>query len=416
MISAIIGAQWGDEGKGKITDFLAQKNDYVVRYQGGNNAGHTLYINQKKYVLHLIPSGILNPNARCLIAQGVVINPKVLIEELDYLKSNDIVPTSAQLGISLQAPVITSYHVLLDQMRESKNDKQKIGTTGKGIGPCYEDLTARKALLMKDLLDKNTIQKKLENILLEKNVLFKNLYGSNFVAIEEETENLYQYGQILKPYLCDTLTELNIASKKKQNILFEGAQGVLLDINFGSYPYVTSSSPSLGGIINGTGLAKIPDNVIGIAKAYCTRVGEGPFPTELFDETGKEIQRIGNEFGATTGRIRRCGWLDLPMLKYSCMVSGINQIILTKLDILHHFSEIKVCYKYIYKNQEYSCFNQSMNFSEIEPVYKTFKAPQINNKELSDDAKAYLSYIEEELEIPIKIVAIGPEREDLIMR
>lgn len=416
MISAIIGAQWGDEGKGKITDFLAQKNDYVVRYQGGNNAGHTLYINQKKYVLHLIPSGILNPNARCLIAQGVVINPKVLIEELDYLKLSDIVPTSAQLGISLQAPVITSYHILLDQMRESQNDKQKIGTTGKGIGPCYEDLTARKALLMKDLLDKKTIQKKLENILQEKNILFKNLYGSSFTAIEEETENLYQYGQILKPYLCDTLTELNIASEKKQNILFEGAQGVLLDINFGSYPYVTSSSPSLGGIINGTGLAKIPDNVMGITKAYCTRVGEGPFPTELFDETGKEIQRIGNEFGATTGRIRRCGWLDLPMLKYSCMVSGINQIILTKLDILHHFDEIKVCYKYIYENQEYSCFNQSMNFSSIEPVYKTFKAPKINNKELSDDAKAYLSYIEKELEIPIKIVAIGPEREDLIMR
>lgn len=414
---AIIGSQWGDEGKGKITDLLSQKCDVVVRYQGGNNAGHTIIVGDRKIVLHLIPSGILHDHCASVIGHGVVFDPEAFKKELENVLTNDIEVNAKKLKISSNCSVITTYNKILDGQRESKGPV-KIGTTGKGIGPAYEDKVSRKGLKLKDLLDLETLKTKLSANLIEKEALFKNLYEVEYPTVEEEANRLFELGKVIAPFLCDTFSILDHAVKEGKNILFEGAQGVLLDIDYGSYPFVTSSSTSYGGIFTGAGMpsGKV-DEVLGITKAYTTRVGEGPFPTELFSDVGEFIQTKGGEFGATTGRKRRCGWLDLPLLKYAVKSSSLTSIALTKVDILSGMDELKVCKSYMYEGKEIDCAYPGIDLTKIEPVYTDLKPFDDDFKgEPSENLKAYIELIEKELEIPISILAFGPERNEITFR
>ncbi len=415
---AIIGAQWGDEGKGKITDLLGQKADLVVRFQGGNNAGHTIVFGNTKIVLHQIPSGILHNNCVSVIAHGVVFEPEAFLEELEQIKPYTTV-TPERLKISLNATVITSYHKLLDGLREDAA-KNKIGTTKKGIGPAYEDKIGRRAVKVKDLLDKQKLSERLEVMLSEKAHLFEHLYKSEFPKLEEELERLYNLGQKIKPYITDTFSYIDDAVKLDKKILFEGAQGILLDIDYGSYPFVTSSSTAMAGVFTGAGLSTgVIDERLGIVKAYTTRVGAGPFPTEIFEPIGEKIQQIGHEFGATTGRKRRCGWLDLPMLKYAVKASALTSIVLTKVDVLSGLEELKVCYAYIVDGKQYDCAYPGLDLSEATPLYKSlapFNDSFKNNNIYSIELQEYLYLIESELGIPVGMLAYGPEREEIDFR
>lgn len=414
---AIIGSQWGDEGKGKITDLLGQKCDVVVRFQGGNNAGHTIIVEDKKIVLHLIPSGILHDHCTSVIGHGVVFDPEAFRVELANVIENDIKVNPTKLKISGNAAVITMYNKILDAQRESKGPI-KIGTTGKGIGPAYEDKISRRGIKLKDLLDKNELIKKLTHNFSEKEFLLKNMYQAEYPTIEEEANRLFELGKIVAPFMCDTFSFLDHAVKDNKNILFEGAQGILLDIDYGSYPYVTSSSTSYGGIFTGAGMpsGKV-DEVLGITKAYTTRVGEGPFPTELFTEVGEFIQKKGGEFGATTGRKRRCGWLDLPLLKYAVKASSLTSIALTKVDILSGMDELKVCKSYMYNGEEIRCAYPGIDLSKVEPIFTDLKPFEDDFKgEPSQNLKDYIELIEKELEIPISILAFGPERSEIAFR
>jgi adenylosuccinate synthase len=415
---AIIGAQWGDEGKGKITDLLGQNSDVVVRFQGGNNAGHTIIFDGKKIVLHQIPSGILHQNCVSVIAHGVVFEPEAFMQELKMVKEHiDITPE--RLKISLNATVITSYHKLLDAIREGKG-KKKIGTTGKGIGPAYEDKVARRAIKVKDLFDRENLHEKLSIALEEKMFLFENYYKTEVPTIESEVERLFNYGQELKAFVIDTFSYIDEALSSKKNVLFEGAQGVLLDIDYGSYPYVTSSSTGAAGIFTGAGVPSgIVEEKLGIVKAYTTRVGEGPMPTELNDAIGDKIQEIGQEFGATTGRRRRCGWLDLPILKYSVKASSLTSIALTKVDILSGLEELKVCYAYEIDGKEYDCAFPGLDLEKATPLYKslkpfndTFDKENVYSAELQE----YIELIEEALGIKVGILAFGPDRTQIHFR
>lgn len=415
---AIIGAQWGDEGKGKITDLLGQKADYVVRFQGGNNAGHTIIVEDKKFVLHQIPSGILHQNCVSIIAHGVVFEPEAFLEEVDSIKDYvDVTPE--RLKISLNATLITRYHKILDALREGQG-KRKIGTTGKGIGPAYEDKIGRRAIKIKDLFNKEVLFNKLSIALEEKSYLFENLYKVEYPSIEEEVERLYGFGQQLFAYVTDTFSLIDKATQENKKVLYEGAQGVLLDIDYGSYPYVTSSSTGAAGIYTGAGVTNgIVSEKLGIVKAYTTRVGEGPMPTEIKEEIGERIQQIGHEFGATTGRKRRCGWLDLPSLKYSVKASSITSIALTKLDVLSGLEELKVCYAYEIDGVEYDCAYPGLDLSSATPKYKDlspfkedFSSSQNYTKELND----YIKLIETSLNIPVGILAYGPERSQIHFR
>jgi len=332
---AIIGTQWGDEGKGKIVDLLAEKAHIVVRFQGGNNAGHTLVVNGKKHIFHLIPSGILHEPTVCMIGNGVVIDPSVLIEEIQKLETNGIPVSGKKLIISLRAHVIMPYHKALDIARESRKGKSKIGTTGRGIGPCYEDKVARNGIRMEDLLDKNTLLEKLKIILEEKNFLFEHYYHQQPFSPEAIAEEYSAYGQKLAPFIGDVSTRLDQAIKEGRHILFEGAQGTHLDIDHGTYPYVTSSNTISGNICCGSGISPLAINqIIGVAKAYTTRVGGGPFPTELADELGNWLRDRGGEYGSTTGRPRRCGWFDATMVRVAKRVNGLTSLAITKLDVL----------------------------------------------------------------------------------
>jgi adenylosuccinate synthase len=416
---AIVGAQWGDEGKGKITDYLSQKSDLVVRYQGGNNAGHTIIVDGQKTVLHLIPSGIMHKNCTSVIAHGVVFDPSAFFDEVASV-SHSCTITPENLRISGNCSIITSYHKILDATREDQG-AQKIGTTCKGIGPCYEDKTSRKGLKLSHLLDKEFLRKRLMISLEEKIPLFETFYKVPYPDPEEEVERLFALGQRLAPFITDTFSLIDQAAKENKKILYEGAQGILLDIDYGSYPYVTSSSTSTGGIFTGS-LApggKV-DEVIGIAKAYTTRVGEGPFPTELSTPIGVAIQKKGHEFGATTGRKRRCGWIDLPLLKYSAKAANLTSIALTKVDVLADFDSIQVCYAYEYEGKEFDCAYPGLDLYKVKPLYKEFKGftdkfdsdEACNN--LSTELKAYMSYIEEKIETPIGILAYGPDRKQVL--
>ncbi|MBL6988606.1 MAG: adenylosuccinate synthase [Bacteriovoracaceae bacterium] len=415
---AIIGSQWGDEGKGKITDLLGANCDVVVRYQGGNNAGHTIVVKNEKIVLHLIPSGILRSNCLSVIGHGVVFDPEAFKEELETISAAGIKVDHNRLKISANCTIITRYNQILDKARENFGTT-KIGTTGKGIGPTYEDKASRKALKLKDLLNKDILAKTLKESIFEKKVLFEHLYNVECPPLEEEVDRLYQLGQIIKPYVCDTFSIIDKAASEGKKIMYEGAQGVLLDIDYGSYPFVTSSNTSYGGVYTGAGLpGKHLDEVLGITKAYTTRVGEGPFPTELTDDIGVQIQQIGLEFGATTGRRRRCGWIDLPLLKYSVKASNLTSIALTKVDVLSGLSELKVCYAYQYEGKQVDCAYQGIDLSKVEPMYMDL-APFNDDFSKNDFSKQLIDYIttiEKFIGIPIGILSYGAERDEIIFR
>jgi adenylosuccinate synthase len=413
---AIIGAQWGDEGKGKITDLLAEKSDLVVRYQGGHNAGHTIWVDGKKTVLHVIPSGVLHPHCTSVIGHGVVLEPENFLFELNRIKNVTKV-TPDNLKVSETATVITNYHKLLDAARESQGT-EKIGTTCKGIGPAYEDKIARRAVKVKDLFDKDILTRRLAVGYSEKAMLFKNLYQVQFPSIEEEVERLYKLGQSMKEYVCDTFSLIDNSLSKGKRVLYEGAQGILLDVDYGTYPYVTSSSTSASGIYNGAGIPNHKlEEVIGVAKAYTTRVGEGPFPTELFDEIGNTIQVKGNEIGATTGRKRRCGWLDIPLLRYAIKCSQLTSIALTKLDILSDLSELKICYAYEVDGKTVDCAYPGINLYNAKPLFKSFKPfkDDFTGKN-SAELDQYMSFIQETLGIPVSIYAYGPDRNQIVFK
>jgi adenylosuccinate synthase len=414
---AIIGAQWGDEGKGKITDLLAEKCDLVVRYQGGHNAGHTIWVNGQKTVLHVIPSGVLHSQCLSVIGHGVVLEPENFLTELSRIKGvTNVSPDN--LKLSSTATVITSYHKLLDAARESQGP-EKIGTTGKGIGPAYEDKVSRRGIKVKDLLDKDTLVRRLGSGYAEKAILFKHLYQIDIPTISDEVERLYNLGQSLKDYVTDTFSLIDQKLSQGKRILYEGAQGILLDIDYGTYPYVTSSSTAGAGIYTGAGLpGKKLEEVIGVAKAYTTRVGEGPFPTELFDELGVEIQTKGNEFGATTGRKRRCGWLDIPLLRYSVKCSQLTSIALTKLDILSNLKELKICYAYEVNGKVVDCAYPGINLYNAKPLLKDFTpfTDSFDGGKPSKELEAYMNFIQENLGIPVGIYAYGPDRNQVVFR
>lgn len=416
----IIGTQWGDEGKGKLTNLLAHKADYVVRYQGGNNAGHTIWIDDNKYVFHLLPSGIIEKNKKCVLGNGLVIDPEALIEEIDLLKKRKI-NISNRLLISENAHIVMPYHKLIDTFRETS--KIKIGTTKRGIGPAYEDKYARIGIRVIDYINEDIFQTLLKNNLNEKKAII-----NQFTSINKlKSEIIATRKKILKEfkkYVSNTAIILNKEIKKDKKILFEGAQGIMLDVDFGTYPYVTSSNPSVGGVANGTGVSPaLIHKITGIMKAYTTRVGKGPFPTELNDTIGKQLRKEGNEFGATTGRPRRCGWLDLVVVNHSVTINNISSIIMTKVDVLNKLKEIKICYGYKYKNSTLKHFPMDRKvIKQIKPLYKTFKGWQQDTcdvkkyKDFSPRLKDYIKYIEDYLETPISLVSVGPERNQSIMK
>lgn len=418
MNTIVVGMQWGDEGKGKIIDYLCRDKDIIVRFQGGNNAGHTVVINGKKFVFHLIPSGILRKGKTCVIGNGVVIDPKVLIEEIETLKKEGIMVTPKNLKISSFAHVIMPYHRIMDGLREKKR-VQKIGTTMRGIGPCYMDKVARCGIRMIDLVEPAIFSLKLRDNLQEKNSLFEKAYEVQEFSYDAVYREYREFAEILKPYIRD-VTDL-FYEKKEKSFLFEGAQGTFLDIDFGTYPFVTSSSTIASNSLLGSGLSFIKINeIIGVAKAYTTRVGEGPFPTELTAKLGQYFQKKGKEFGATTGRPRRCGWLDLVILKRAKILNNVSKIILTKLDILDGLQEIKVCVKYERNNQPFKGF--PVDLSKVTPIYRTLKGWKDSTenirtyKALPFAARKYIEYIENFVDCEVAYVSVGEMREAIIKK
>lgn len=425
MNRVVVGAQWGDEGKAKITDLLAQDADLIIRYQGGCNAGHTVVAHNKTYKFHMIPSGILYGNKTCLIGAGTVILPESFKAELDGL-INDGIDVSG-LKISPLASITMPYHTEVDGYSEDTASKGKIGTTKKGIGPTYTDKVARFGLKVQDLYNEETLSEKLDVILPLKNKMLEKVYGLKTYTKQEITELCKKYAEIFKPYVCfDWQEVLEDAKRSKKTVLFEGAQGVMLDVDYGTYPFVTSSNPIGGGACTGSGYGpKMIDEVIGVAKAYVTRVGEGPFATELTDEIGKKIQTIGHEFGVTTGRPRRCGWFDAVTMKYSVLVGGLTSVALTKIDVFDTFDEIKVCtaYKDTRDGKVYKSYPTDVYMHKyLEPIYETHKGwgediTEIREYDkLPENCKKYLARLEELLETPISIVSVGPDREQTIFK
>ncbi len=415
----VLGTQWGDEGKGKIVDLLAAEADIVVRYQGGHNAGHTLIVNGEKLVLHLVPSGILQPNARNLIGNGVVISPSALKQELAGLESRGI-ETRGRLGIAPNCAVIMPYHEALDRVREVARGSQAIGTTGRGIGPAYEDKIARRGLCLGDLLDGNRLQATLEPVMDYHNFVLSEYFQDKALDISRVRDEALQLGAYLQEYLSDVTNELHQARSEGKKILFEGAQGTLLDIDHGTYPFVTSSNTTVGGACTGTGIAPCDiDYVLGITKAYTTRVGAGPFPTELHDEVGQHIGERGKEFGATTGRARRCGWLDSIALARAVKLNGITGLCVTKLDVLDQLEEVKICVGYELHGERIAGYPADRDqWSDIQPVYETFPGWQHDTRgiksraELPANARSYLTSMEELIGAPIHILSTGPERDE----
>ncbi len=417
----LVGLQWGDEGKGKIVDMLSKDFGVVARYQGGANAGHTIIINGRKTVLHLIPSGIFTDNIVCVIGNGTVIDPEALIEEIGILEK-DGQNLDGRLFISKDAHIILPYHKIIDSINESKSDK--IGTTKKGIGPSYFDKYARRGIKFSDFDNTKILKEKISKNLGYLTAIFPDSAELKSLNAESLYENLAdQYGKIGK-YFVQTQYLLNKLIAEGKNVLLEGAQGALLDVDFGTYPYITSSNPTSGGACTGTGIPPTMINgVIGIVKAYTTRVGEGPFPTELFDDTGKKIAEIGVEFGATTGRPRRCGWLDLVALKYAVIINGVTEIAITKSDVLDTFDEIKVCTHYELNDELIDTFPSNPYVLDyVNPVYKSFKGwkSQLKgNKDfsaLSKNFRSYIEFIEDYVKVPVKYISTGPDRADIIIK
>lgn len=419
----VVGSQWGDEGKGKVVDLFSAEADIVVRYQGGANAGHTLVVDGKKTILHLIPSGILHPQTTCVIAAGVVLDVEIFCREIRALKEAGNLSRPGQLLVSENVTLILPYHRMLDQAREERLAQGKIGTTGKGIGPAYEDRASRKAILLRDLYDRSTLREKLRVSLEEKNFLLKEFFDRDPIDVDKLYEDLEAFAEEIAPYRCkDASLFVHNALRHKKRVLFEGAQGTLLDLLHGTYPYVTSSSTLSGSACIGTGIGPAAmQKVMGITKAYATRVGSGPFPSELQDEVGKKIQTDGFEFGSTTGRARRCGWLDLVALKYAIRINGITNLALMKLDVLSGHDQIGVATAYDVRGEIVTEMPVSTeDLAVAKPVFKMFKGwkediTKIRNvRELPREAQEYISYLGVELGTPIDVISIGPGREQTL--
>lgn len=421
--TVIVGTQFGDEGKGKLVDYLSEKYDIVVRYQGGANAGHTICFDNKSVVLHLIPSGIFNERCVCVIGNGVVIDPVALLAEIKKVEELGY-DVKGRLFISHNAHLIMPYHKRLDSLHEDAQGDQKIGTTGRGIGPSYEDKFARKGIRVVDLLNPDVLHEKLRENLAAKNKLFRSIYEKEEFDVEAMVREHFEFDKIIDPYITNTQLYLNRQLKAGKTVLLEGAQGCLLDVDHGTYPYVTSSNPTSGGACTGSGIApNYVGKVIGVVKAYMTRVGNGAFPSELLDETGERLGRIGHEFGATTGRKRRCGWIDLVALRYSLTLNGVTEIALTKLDVLDTFEEVKVCTSYMLDGREIHDFpTDHETLSRVTPVYKTLKGWMSSNAhartfgEMHPEARNYVSFLEDALEVPVTFVSVGPGREETVFR
>ena len=416
----VIGAQWGDEGKGKITDLLSKSADVVVRYQGGVNAGHTVVVNGQTLKLHLIPSGILYPDTECIIGSGTVIDPQVLIQEMDQLKLLGV--STANLLISETAHVTMPYHRLIDRAAEELRGSHRIGTTGRGIGPTYADKSERTGIRILDLMDATTLQEQLRWAINHKNILLEKMYGLPPYDPEEIIAEYLTYAERLRPHVVDCSLKISDAVRRRRNILFEGAQGTLLDLDHGTYPYVTSSNPVAGGACVGAGVGPtMIDRVIGVAKAYTTRVGEGPFPTELTDQLGELLCDRGAEFGTTTGRKRRCGWFDAVIGRYAVRINGLDCLAITKLDVLDQLDEIKVCVAYEIDGERCEDFPNARRFARCQPIYETlpgWKQPTDHCRSLEDlpaQALNYLKFLAEIMEVPIAIVSLGAERHQTII-
>jgi len=418
----VLGSQWGDEGKGKVVDLLTDRAAAVVRFQGGHNAGHTLVIGDKKTVLHLIPSGILRENVQCLIGNGVVLSPEALFSELEMLEQSGV-PATQRLKISEACPMILPYHIALDHAREVARGKKAIGTTGRGIGPAYEDKVSRRGLRVGDLLDEKDFAEKLQGVMEYHNYSLVNYFKAEAVDYNMVLDQTLAYGERMIPMIADIPAMLYQLRQQGENIMFEGAQGTLLDIDQGTYPYVTSSNTTAGGACTGSGVGpRDLDYILGITKAYTTRVGAGPFPTELFDDIGQYLGEKGNEFGATTGRSRRCGWFDGVSLRRAAQVNSITGLCITKLDVLDGLETIKICTHYNYAGQQIELPPIGADaFEKCEPVYEelpgwsesTFGVK--NYDQLPDNAKTYLKCLEEVVGVPVDIISTGPERDETII-
>jgi len=416
----LLGAQWGDEGKGKATDILGDRVKYVVRYQGGNNAGHTVVIGDQKYALHLLPSGILTPTCIPVIGNGVVIDPAVLLEEIRGLNERGV--GTSNLKISTNAHLITPYHRTIDKVSERFLGKAKIGTTGRGIGPAYADKINRIGIRVQDLFDPSILRQKIEGALKDKNQVLVKVFNRKGLEIDEILREYLEYAEVLRPYVTDTSLLLNQALEKGENILLEGSQGTLLDVDHGTYPFVTSSNPTAGGASTGSGIGPTKiSRVIGIVKAYTTRVGSGPFPTELFDEDGEKLRSIGGEVGVTTGRARRCGWYDAPIARYAVRINGLTDFFLTKLDVLTGWEKIPVCVAYEIDGRRVDELPASQSdFHHAKPIYEFLPgwSEDISKaRKLSDlpiNAQGYIEFLEEISGAPISAIGVGPGRDETI--
>jgi adenylosuccinate synthase len=417
----LLGAQWGDEGKGKATDLLGDRVDYVVRYQGGNNAGHTVVIGDQKYALHLLPSGILSPNVIPVIGNGVVIDPAVLLTEIKGLNERGI--DTSKLKISTNAHLITPYHRTIDKVSERFLGKSKIGTTGRGIGPAYADKINRIGIRVQDLFDPSILRQKIEAALHDKNQILIKVFNRKGITVDEVLNEYLGYAQILKPYVVDTALLLDQALKSGKNVLLEGSQGTLLDVDHGTYPFVTSSNPTAGGASTGSGIGPTKiTRVIGILKAYTTRVGSGPFPTELFDADGDALRKIGGEVGVTTGRNRRCGWFDAPIARYAVRVNGLTDFFLTKLDVLTGWEKIPVCVAYEVDGVRVEELPASQtDFHHAKPIYEYLPGWKENISkaksvaDLPNNAREYVKFLEKKSGAPISAIGVGPGRDETIV-
>lgn len=419
-VKVVVGTQWGDEGKGKYIDILAKDADFISRFSGGNNAGHTVVVNGESFALHLLPSGILHENKICIIGNGVVVDPSVLIQEIDYLNKRGI--STSNLYISNRAHVIMPYHIVLDKLQEEYRGKDSIGTTKRGIGPCYSDKTERCGIRMCDLINKDVLTKKVTQNLQFKNLIIEKIFKSEKLDTDKIITEYLEYADILRPLIKDTNQMLIEALDAKKDILFEGAQATLLDLDFGTYPYVTSSNPIAGGICVGGGIG--PTNVteiIGVLKAYTSRVGEGPFPTEQNNKVGDTIRDLGHEYGTTTKRPRRCGWLDIVMIKYSAKINGLTGIAINHVDTLGKLDKISLCVGYKYNNDKTTYFPASLEeLAKCQPIYEEFNgwnediSSVRNFNDLPENAKKYLDRIQELVGVKIKYIGVGKEREETI--
>ena len=422
-VTVIVGTQWGDEGKGKIVDILSSEMEYVVRYQGGANAGHTINLKGEQYILHLIPSGILHPQTHCFIGNGVVVDPEALLEEIDFLEDKGI-RVEGRLRISEKAHLIFEYHKKLDKLRESSSGEKRIGTTGRGIGPAYADKVNRCGIRLIDLVDKKAFEELLRSRIRSVNKTVTQIYDQSPLNEDDMVEKYLVLREKIIPFMEDTGLALYQAVVSGKKVLMEGAQGTLLDVDHGTYPFVTSSNPVSAGACVGSGIGPTQiDEILGVMKAYTTRVGEGPFPTELTGADGDEMREIGKEYGATTGRPRRCGWFDMVIGRYAARVNGLTGLAITKLDVLDSMSTLKICVGYHYKGKTISEFPADVDILEsCEPVYESLPGWQVSTtdvtryEELPENARKYLEYLEQQIGVPVKIISVGPMRKKTILK